>query len=591
MKKLVFLFSTLIFHSIGFTQQEKILLKRADSLFLLNKTEDAIRVYSTVLKQNPKSEKALMGRGKSYVNTNRLAGAEKDFREAVRLNSKCADCWATLGIIKFLLGNDAAALSLAEQAIKLDKNNSIAYILKGRLAKNAGKYNEAADYFNKSIAIDSSADAFYFRATLFIESGQLEKAMKDLLIVNRINPGFSTAYYEIGVMFANEQKWDDALRNFLLAIQKDSTRGDYYKVVGNVYVYKDELPLALNYYTKAIQLDNRDYESYFYRGGVYYKLEDMDATCGDYKTALTRISAKDTAEYTQLIKEDIISNLAEFCDTSHPGYYYQRGVASYNLKQFEKAITWYNKGLVKFPKHFMLTSFRGNAHFALGNFPQAESDYTQSLANRNQLPAEVNQSMNFRNADALQKQAYINGSLADVYRQRAEVRINLNNYTGALADIEETLKIIPPDAPGKEYAYNTKGAIYLATEDYNNALMWFNKALQLTPGFPLALINRAIVKLNLAYKVRITDRQITGQYFHIRLPEKETSTVNIETLESALLDCNKAITIDPGFAYAYYTRAAIKIALNQGDYCYDLLKAAQMGLSYAQEMVVEKKCK
>jgi hypothetical protein len=67
--------------------------------------------------------------------------------------------------------------------------------------------------------------------------------------------------------------------------------------------------------------------------------------------------------------------------------------------------------------------------------------------------------------------------------------------------------------------------------------------------------------------------------------------VNKDNLESALADCNKAITASPKYGYAYYVRSMIKEALEQADYCYDLFKAESLGLDFVKEIIREKKCR
>jgi tetratricopeptide (TPR) repeat protein len=592
MRTLFLLTILLIAGNYGFSQSEPVLLKTGDSLISLKKWEAAIQVYSKVLKQNPRSEKALLNRGYAYLNTEKLAAAEKDYTEAIKFNPKCITCIVQTGIIKLLKNDNPAALSFANQALKLDSNSSGAYALKGRIAKSHANYKEAAEYLDKAVAIDgSNAEALYHRAMNFFGLNQPDRAMNDLTAINKLMPDFAPAYYEKGIWLANQQKLDEALQNFLLALQKDSANAEYHKVVGQVYLYKQEPATALKYYSNAIKLNNKDYISYFYRAGAYHTLEDMEASCSDYKAALATIPAKDTAEYTKELKDDIIASLAEFCDSSTASYYYQRGVASYNLKQFEKAIEWYNKGLTRFPRHFMLLSFRGNAGLLAGKYKEAESDYTQSLALKNQLAYETAQSMNFRAATEAERASYVIGSIIEVYSRRGEVRLNLGNYAGAFADLEEALKLLAPNSPQRALVYGLMGAVYLAQEDNNNALTWLNRAVQADPGYIQALVNLAIVKLNLAYKTTVAKRTAYVNNSTINLPQTTSTSVNTGTLESALSDCNKAIAIDKNFAYAYYVRAIIKLSLSQPDYCYDLMKAEQLGYNESKTLIDEKKCR
>lgn len=593
MKTFVLTICTFLVYNVVIAQLETALLKSADSLSKLKKYEAAIVVYSKILKQKPQHEKALIGRGASYLHTDKLVLAEKDYKEAIKANPACVDCHIGLGRLKFFQDDKVAALSSVTQALQLDDKNVKAWVLRARISLLEKKYSEAATNFNKAISFDSTnADAYYFRATLFAQTQLFESALKDLSTVQRLEPDFASAYYDAGAIYGNQQKWAEALKYFSLAIQKDSTNSDYYKAAGNVYFYQDKHLEAVQMYTKAIKWNDKDVDLYGYRGEAYYALEDMDASCRDFKAALTRISGTKDAQ----AKASITDRMAEFCDSTHAAYYYQRGIANYNLKQFANAVEWYNKGLKKFPQHFMLFSFRGNARLALGEFEKAESDYTQAFAFKNKIEEEVANSDNFQNATPEQKQAHIAISIAENYRFRADARLGLNNYAGAVMDIDEALKLLPADAPGIDAFYNTKGTIYLAQEDNNNALSWYNKAVQVSPNYSLALVNRAIVKVNLAYKTSIINTEIfghssRGSSFRLNLPPKNKTTVIKDNIESALADCNRAIAAEQNYAYAFYIRGIVKMILEQGDHCYDLLKSEQLGFTAAKLAIEELKCR
>lgn len=588
MRKSLFIICIFFAYLKATAQPEAALLKAADSLSNLKKYEAAITIYSKILNQKPQNEKALIGRGLAYAGSNKLTLAEKDYREAIRLNPGCVDCHIRLGRVKLFQDDYAAALSSAEKALEVDNKSAAAWVLKGRISSEQKKYSDASSSFNKAIGLDSNnADAYYFRATVFSEMEMFESALNDLSMVIKLSPGNPGAYYETGAIYANQKKWDNAIKYFKLSMEKDSLNGESYKALGRVYIDKQDYTNAIKYFTKAIKLDDKDAEAYMYRGEINYNLEDMDASCRDYKAALARlISAKDANT-----KDYIMKRTAEFCDSSKAEYYYQRGIANYNLNQFDKAVEWYNKGLAKFSQHFMLTSFRAAALLKMDQYDKAEADYTKALALKDKIEEEASNSNMFREATAEQKQGYITHSIAEVYSHRAEARLALSNFAGAMIDIDEALKIMPAGAEGIEGFYYIKGAVYLAQEDNNSALTWFNKAVQVVPGFAGALVNRALVKLNLAYRTTVTQRYMGIKGATISLPSQTHVTVNTDNLESALSDCNKAIAADSKYGYAYYVRAMIKIALKQPDQCYDLLKAEQLGYDAATPLIRENKCR
>ena len=94
---------------------------------------------------------------------------------------------------------------------------------------------------------------------------------------------------------------------------------------------------------------------------------------------------------------------------------------------------------------------------------------------------------------------------ADAYNVRGVVRINLNNYEGALTDLDTAITL----APNYDAAFTNRGTIWVAKGDYEKAKRDFDTALQLNPQSINALYNRgnAHVKLGKAYHLALADYQ------------------------------------------------------------------------------------
>jgi tetratricopeptide (TPR) repeat protein len=577
-------------------QADTLLVHKGDSLEQIKKYDEAIVFYTKAIKLNPKNEKAYRGRGYIYRTQNKMKLAEPDFLTALKLNPGCIKCLINLSFIKIALADTAAAAKYLEQAVATDNKSSIAYSYRGRLRFDQNKNTEAMNDFNKAIQLDSTnADAFYFRALLYIQLEDYESGAKDLSATIRLAPEFSNAWYQRGIYYANKQQWDQALNDFTKAAAIDSLNSNYYNYIANVYLYKNEPVEAIKYYSKAIALDKNNYEAIFYRATATYRMENMDASCADLALMKSRLPAKIKDEQLQILKDDMESQLADYCDTSFAGYYYQRGVAAYNLGQFLKAIEWYDKGLKKFPAHFMMTDFKGNAFLSLNRNAEAEEWYTKALVLKGNALREIMQSPNYKNADAATQKMFTQSVEASTYSSRAEARAGLGNAKAALDDANSAIGLMPQGMPEAEYLFNTRGIIYLNQNDNSNALSDFNKALQINPDFSGGYVNRAMVKINLAYKTKYIVRSFSLQNRNINarfdLPALKKETVNKDNLEAALSDCNKAIQADANNANAWYTRAVVKLLLGEGDYCYDLFKAEKLGSEQAVRMIGENKCR
>jgi tetratricopeptide (TPR) repeat protein len=135
---------------------------------------------------------------------------------------------------------------------------------------------------------------------------------------------------------------------------------------------------------------------------------------------------------------------------------------------------------------------------------------------------------------------------------------------------------------GRDTYYNVRGNIFLGMGKYKEALYDFDTCILLNSTFPLAYVNRAIAKINVATPLQIKSILLNGNVNTISfnsywsLPIKKNIKKTDANMESALTDCNTAIAINPQLSYAYYVRGEIKRMLQYKDYCYDFLKAKQL---------------
>jgi tetratricopeptide (TPR) repeat protein len=589
MKKLFsLLLVVILIHPVGIAQSVEKLLASGDSLQQKGRYKEAIPYYDKVLKQNPANEKALRGRGFSNIELNNLVPGEKDYTAAIAVNPKCVNCYLNLARIKARQKDLPAALLLTDKAVKINPLNSESWRIRGDINAAGNNPKVALEDYNKAVLYDSvSAAAYAARADFFQRQKQVSDAIEDYEKAVAREPRNSRLRFYKGILFAQNQLYQYAEEDFRQAIALDSTDADYYAALGNVYVYLKNDSAAFNNYTAALQLDPKKWDCYYYRNNIYYRREDMDASCSDLRKAMAVLPAEETEARKEM--ESLVQN---HCDSSLPGYYYQRGVAAYNLKKFEQAVIAYNRGLAKFPDNFILINFRGNAYRILNQYREAAADYTTSLKRKDKILEEFKKNpINFGKTDAEYAQMVkeIEGT---TYGSLAECKAMLGDLKGAEKDATTAIEMQGINGEGAAFSWNVRAATRLVLNDLDGALADVNKSIQADNQYALAYSSRAAIKLSLSVKTRTTNAYIGVQSStingRIQLPEKSTITVNKDILAAALSDCNKAISLEPGLGYAWYIRANIKLLLEEKDYCYDLLKARQLGFTPAENMIKEK---
>jgi tetratricopeptide (TPR) repeat protein len=114
-------------------------------------------------------------------------------------------------------------------------------------------------------------------------------------------------------------------------------------------------------------------------------------------------------------------------------------------------------------------------------------------------------------------------------------------------------------APAVASYYADRGVIFNFLQVYDRALSDFDKAIDLDPTNALFYFNRANTRVNI---MELERQASDNEDAKSKLKEISPDVLQENSYKEAINDYSKALTIDSGFCYAWYNRAAPKIALN-----------------------------
>jgi tetratricopeptide (TPR) repeat protein len=585
-------FFSLFFCANVFAQTEAKYDYVLDSLIRKGKQREATSYFLLQLNKYPKNETVLRCLAYAYLSDNKLDKGEKYYKEALLVNSKCGRCYMNLGKINIIQKEFTKAAEYFDKAISVDDKDGLLYLARAEFNVSQGdKFKPLFDY-NKAIILDPNNTNFYIARGIYNSAqGYFSLAISDLNKAVELSPKNYYSYFQRSSVYYNKQMFNEALVDITTAIKLDSSRSELYNGRGAIYSRLKNYNSALADYTMAIHIDTTNYLSYYDRALERYAQEDMDGSCTDIYEALRTLNKYDS---NNELKPTLLSQIEDHCDSLKPSYYYQRGIAYYNLKQFDKAELIYTKGLIKFPNNSLSYSFRGNVYFTLKNYQKALLDYSAAINNKEDIIATVRQNARFINTPEDSINLFVNTSLTSIHASIAEYKFALGLYDGALVEINKSMDIKPTlKEVNEEINYNIRGNILLALGKNTEAKNDFDKCVKINPNTDLAHVNRAIARVRLTNEIKITNISINGgvdnKMFNANwlFPSKNIIKKPDVNLNLALLDCDKAIEINDKLGYAYYVRSQIKKMLNYTDYCYDLLKAKQLDYTITDELLQE----
>lgn len=223
-----------------------------------------------------------------------------------------------------------------------------------------GKSSQAIDLLKKIITKEpQSVDAHFLLAKAFILENKPELAFMEIKSINKIG-GFSAVCPELefrklaSKLFLQFNLPDEALKDYLLLIKLEPYEADNYYNVGILFEDRQKSNKAINYHRKAIDLDPRHAGAFMHLGLIMFNAKKLK----DAKTFLDSALKYDDSNFIvhfyigKIFKEskDYISAIASFEKALRDKSVklkalIERGICFIALKKYDTAITELEKAL------------------------------------------------------------------------------------------------------------------------------------------------------------------------------------------------------------------------------------------------------
>lgn len=197
-------------------------------------------------------------------------------------------------------------------------------------------------------------------------------------------------------------------------------------------------PAAEKHFTKAIGIDPLDAQARYNRGVARWLLEDYQKAVGDFRRAFEINPGYERAERS-------LEQAEEF------------------FKKLKATVKYYDRAIAVDPSEVDLYYERGVAHWQLGNYDEAIRDFTVI--------------------------ARMNPGVEDGFVNRGGVHLSMEEYHAAMKDLEAAININPRSSA----AHFNLGLVYLKLGMTEEAIKSFGRAIEINPSDSEALFNRGVL--------------------------------------------------------------------------------------------------
>ncbi|MGC1120229.1 MAG: tetratricopeptide repeat protein, partial [Candidatus Methanofastidiosia archaeon] len=163
---------------------------KGDSLYEMEKYEEALECYSRALEINPKNEDAWNNKGNSLYKMEKYQEALECHKRALEINPKNEDAWIYKGNSLDELEENEEALECYDKALGLNPTNIETWINKGNILYKMGRHEEALESYDRALEINPKDENALSNKSLSLdEMGKYQEALECYNRAIEINPG------------------------------------------------------------------------------------------------------------------------------------------------------------------------------------------------------------------------------------------------------------------------------------------------------------------------------------------------------------------------------------------------------------------
>jgi tetratricopeptide (TPR) repeat protein len=294
---------------------------------------------------------------------------------------------------------------------------------------NSRDYEGAIDFFTRVIGrVPDDAAAYGNRAIAYERQKDFPHALADFDKALKLDPDKSELYSGRGLCYLHQGDHDRALADFNQAIRRNTHDADCFVLRGYVYAEKNSFDLAMADYSQALKLDPLKAAAYAGRGLVYSKKKDHQHSLEEYQKAI-ELDPKDSDHYV-----------------ARSGVY--------------TALKEYDRAEADLTAAIELDADNSDNYLARGSVRQDKHDYERAIED-----------------------------YADAIRHNSKELLAFNNLAWILATcpkteirdggkaVEYALYICKESEWKKTAYFDTLAAAYAASDDFDQAVKWQEKAL------------------------------------------------------------------------------------------------------------------
>ncbi len=517
----------------------------------LKEYDNAIKCFNTVVTKEPDNVSAWYNLGVTYMQKGAKMSAVNAFKKVTELEPSNENAWYSLGVLYYQMKDYDKAIEGFLKVLEINPENvsalsniSVVYSLKGDY-KSAIKYLERATQLSPD-----NPDIWYNLGACYLNENMVDKAILAFKKAVELKPDYTEAWKSLGAAYDRKGQFDEAIYAYKKAME---ITGEEIKIESKREEAEEKMDrlektTAEMFFARAKQLEEEgkleDAETYYDIALVWYpdfvdakiKLKEVREKIkrmkkmrlkekareyeekGDYVNALREYKKAleiDTTDKALKLKVEEMNTKLSVKDAKKSALeHFTKGLTYFSQDEFLLAIREWEKALKLDPRldvaRECIKKGRERIKIEVENrIKNAEKLFKKGKYKKALIEVEKGLKYEPQNANLLEMKKKIEEKireLIDKYLIEGEELLKKERYVDAESKFRKILYYNPRHRKAlqmvkaiekkreilkKEYLreYYIRGIEAYAHEDYEEAIFWWEKVLQIDPNFEKARRN------------------------------------------------------------------------------------------------------